>query len=77
MEILGIMLLTIASAGAFVASVMILIQAFKKSLLWGFGSLLIPFVELAFVILNWESTKKYVLWLLLSIILMIVGGTIF
>ena len=76
MEIIGIALMVIASALFVVSSIMILIQAFKKSLLWGFGSLFIPPVELVFVILNWDKTKKYVLWLLLSLVLLIIGGSI-
>ncbi len=76
MEIIGTALIVIASALFVVSSIMVLIQAFKKSLLWGFGSLLIPFVELTFIILNWDKTKQYVLWLLLSIVLLIVGGSI-
>jgi hypothetical protein len=59
-----------------VSDIMILIKAFKKSLLWGFGSLLIPFVGIAFIILNWNKTSKYVGWLLLSILLLIIGGSI-
>lgn len=76
MEIVGIALVIIASALFVVSSIMVLIQAFKKSLLWGFGSLLIPLVELTFIILYWDKTKQYVLWLLLSIVLFIVGGSI-
>ena len=76
MEILGIILMVIASTLFVVSSIMILIQAFKKSLLWGFGSLLIPLVDLAFVILNWDETKQYVLWLLLALVLLISGGSI-
>ena len=76
MEIVGIALIIIASALFVVSSILVLIQAFKKSLLWGFGSLLIPLVELAFIMLNWDKTKQYVLWLLLSIVLFIVGGAI-
>ena len=76
MEIIGIALMVIASATFVVSSILILIQAFKKSLLWGFGSLFIPLVELAFVILNWAETKKYVMWLLLSVVLLILGGSI-
>ena len=76
MEIIGIALMVIASATFVVSSILILIQAFKKSLLWGFGSLFIPLVELAFVILNWAETKIYVMWLLLSVVLLIIGGSI-
>lgn len=76
MELVGIALIIIASALFVVSSIMVLVQAFKKSLLWGFGSLFIPLVELAFVFLNWEETKQYVVWLLLSIILFVVGGLI-
>ena len=76
MEIIGSSFMVIASALFVVSSIFIFIKAFKKSLLWGFGSLLIPIVELVFVILNWDETKKYVLWILLSILLLIVGGSI-
>jgi len=76
MEIIGIALVVVASATFVVSSIMIIIQAFKKSLLWGFGSLFIPPVELVFVILNWDITKKYVLWLLLSLVLLIIGGSL-
>ena len=76
METIGITLMVIASSLFVVSSITILIQAFKKSLLWGFGSLFIPLVELAFVILNWDETKKYVLWLLLAFLLFIFGGSI-
>ena len=76
METIGITLMVIASSLFVVSSITILIQAFKKSLLWGFGSLFIPLVELAFVILNWDEIKKYVLWLLLAFLLFIFGGSI-
>ncbi|MCF6270458.1 MAG: hypothetical protein L3J41_12155 [Melioribacteraceae bacterium] len=76
MEIIGIALMVIASALFVVSNIMILIQAFKKSLLWGFGSLFIPLVELAFVILNWDETKNYVFWLLFAFLLFMLGGLV-
>ena len=68
--------MVIASATSLVSSIMIIIQAFKKSLLWGFGSLFIPIVTLIFVILNWDTTKQYVIWLLLALVLFLIGGSL-
>jgi len=76
MEIIGIALMVGATAVLVVSDTMILIQAFKKSLWWGFGSLFIPFVQFVFVIQNWDETKKYVLWFFLALLLLIAGGSI-
>jgi len=72
----GEILIVFSIAIFVVANIMVLIKAFKKSLLWGFGSLFIPVVTIVFIILNWEETNKYILWFLISIVLFVVGGTI-
>lgn len=36
----------------------LLILTFSESVLWGLGSLLLPFVSLIFVAMNWETTKR-------------------
>ena len=41
-----------------VGGIWILINAFKTSILWGLGSLFIPFVSLIFAIMHWEQNKK-------------------
>lgn len=44
-----------------ICQILILIQAFRTSLLWGFGSLFIPLVSLIFIITHWSDVKKPVL----------------
>ena len=77
MEIVGGGLVLIGICIAVIADLMIIIQAFKKSLLWGFGTLFIPIVGVIFIILNWGTTKKYVFWILISIPFLLVGGTLY
>ena len=76
MEIVGQIIIVISITMFVVSDFMILIKAFKKSLLWGFGSLLIPFVGFAFIIIYWNEVSKYVGWLLLSIVLFVFAATI-
>lgn len=58
MAILGLGLILIGALIALVGWVMILIEAFKESVLWGLGSLFIGIVGLIFVIMHFEQTKK-------------------
>ncbi len=51
----------------------ILIIAFRKSFLWGLGCLLVPFVDLIFVILHWDETRSPFLKCLLGLPFLIVG----
>ena len=60
-----------------IANTMIVIKAFKTTLLWGFGTLFIPIVTLAYIVLYWDKTKKYVLWLLFGLLLFVIGGTLY
>lgn len=55
-----------------VAGIWLLVVAFKTSVWWGLGSLLIPFVALIFVIVHWSVAKKPFLWNLLGAVLIIV-----
>jgi hypothetical protein len=57
-EIIGMGLMGIGGLVAFAASIMILIQAFKESVLWGLGYIFIPFVSLIFVVMHWDQTMK-------------------
>lgn len=52
----------------------IVVNAFKTSILWGLGSLLVPFVALIFAIMNWAQNKKPFLIMVAGIVVMIVGG---
>jgi hypothetical protein len=55
-----------------VAGIWLLVVAFKTSVWWGLGSLLIPFVALIFVIMHWQVAKKPFLWNLLGAVLIVV-----
>lgn len=76
MEIIGQLFFVIGLTIALVADIMIIIQAFKTSLLWGLGTLFLPIVGVVFIIMYWDKTKKYVWWILLSIVFIIFGGTL-
>lgn len=41
-----------------VGGIWLLVVAFKESVWWGLGSLLLPFVSLIFVIMHWQVSKK-------------------
>jgi len=57
-----------------IGAIWLLVVAFKKSIWWGLGSLLIPFVSLIFVILNWQDSKKPFLIQVAGVVLCLVGG---
>jgi len=42
----------------FVGGIMFLIVAFKESVLWGLGSMFVPFVSLVFLIKFWGQAKR-------------------
>ncbi len=47
-----------------VGAIMILIEAFKEHILWGLGSLFVPFVSLVFIVMHWNVSKKgFFIWL--------------
>lgn len=73
MEILGIACLVIGLIIALVFGIQLLILAFKESILWGLGSLFVPFVSLIFIIMFWDKTKKPFLCYLISIPFFILG----
>ncbi len=63
---------------ALVGGVMLLIEAFKKSVLWGILSLCVPFAGLVFVFLNWsnEKVRKAFFIILGGFAVMVVGGVL-
>ncbi len=73
MQILGLIFILAGAIVACVYGIIILIKAFKTSVLWGLGSLFVPFVGLIFVIMNWEECKKPFLMSLLCIPLYLLG----
>jgi hypothetical protein len=74
MEIIGLILLVIGGVISFVAGIWFLVVAFRESVLWGLGCLLIPFVSLIFLIIHWSEAKRPFLWSLLAIVPMVIGA---
>ena len=76
MAAVGMLVMGVGAIVSLIFSVIILIKAFQTSLLWGLGSLFIPFVILIFVIKNWADTKQPFLYAVGGWVLMIVGGVL-
>ena len=76
MSIVGFVLLAIGGIAAFITGILILVEAFKESLLWGLGSLIVPFVILIFVLTHWSETGKLFLYNIAATAVMIVGTVI-
>ena len=70
------LLMAVGVIVSFVFSIIILIQAFKTSILWGLGSIFIPFVILVYVFMNWADTKKSFLYVIGGWVLTVVGGVL-
>jgi hypothetical protein len=73
MTILGGILLAVGAIGMLIFGIQILIKAFKTSIGWGLGSLIVPFVALIFVFTHWADTKKPFLYSLLCLVPYIIG----
>ncbi len=58
-----------------IGSIMLLIEAFGSSMLWGFGTLLFPLpVGLLFVVTHWYQAKKAFLMQISGLGLMLMAG---
>ena len=73
MAILGTILSLAGLVVCLIFYIQILIKAFKTHILWGLGSLFIPFVGLVYVIKNWDDCKSPFLKSLIGVGIMIVG----
>ena len=74
MEIIGMLLLVIASIMCLVYSIKLIIIAFQESVLWGLLYFFIPFASLYFIITRWAECKSPFLKLLIAVAFMIVGS---
>jgi uncharacterized membrane protein HdeD (DUF308 family) len=70
---MGTALLVVGGLIMLVFGVLLLIQAFNKSAMWGLGYLFVPFVSLIFVIKFWPETKKNFLRMLIGLPFYIAG----
>jgi hypothetical protein len=57
-----------------VGAIMFLIAAFREHILWGLGTLFVPFVGLIFLIMHWDVAKKPFLIQLLGIPFVVIGA---
>jgi glutaredoxin-like YruB-family protein len=74
MNPLLLILFILSALAVVIGNLMLLVAAFRQSILWGLGSLFIPFVQLFFLIRHWDQAKKgFYVGLLGGLILM---GTI-
>lgn len=73
MELLGSALSFIGLVIAFIGGIWFLIVAFNESILWGIGCLLVPFVSIVFLIMNFDESKKPFFINLGGIILVVIG----
>ncbi|HAR45258.1 MAG: hypothetical protein A2X56_14915 [Nitrospirae bacterium GWC2_57_13] len=73
MEMLGLVFMLIGAVIAIVYGIILLVKAFQTSVLWGLGSIFVPFVSLLFVILHWDVAKKPFLMGLISIPFFVIG----
>jgi hypothetical protein len=56
-----------------VTGIWLLVLAFKTSVWWGLGSLIIPFVSLIFVFMHWQVAKRPFLISLAGVALVVVA----
>ncbi len=76
MQVLGTILLVIGFIASTVGGIWFLVVAFRKSILWGLGCLLVPFVALVFLIKYWNESAKPFLVSLAGTGLTIIGGVL-
>lgn len=74
MSFIGGILMAVGAIVALIYGIIILIKAFKASVLWGLGCLFVPFVSLVFVIKYWGECKKPFLMSLLGSVILGVGA---
>ncbi len=51
------MLAILGMVMVFVGGIWLLVEAFKESLLWGFGCLIISPIALVFIVMHWSVSK--------------------
>ena len=73
---MGTLLVILGGIAMFVGGIWLLVEAFKESVLWGLGSIFIPFVSLVFVIMHWDVSKTPFLIQIGGLVLLIAGVVI-
>lgn len=73
MDILAYCLAGVFLTGFFIASIYIIVCAFRRHFLWGLGYLFVPFVGLVYIIVDWPKVWKAFLMHLCCLPLMILS----
>jgi len=76
MDIVGLILMGVGALVLIVGSLWMLIETFKTGILWGIGSILLPFVSLIWLVTHWEEGKTPFLISIGGTTVMIVGALI-
>lgn len=70
---MGIALLILGGLALLVGGLLIVVAAFRVSVLWGLAALLIPFAAVVFVVLHWEETRAWLFLYLGGALVMALG----
>ena len=70
---MGIVLFVLGLLVGGVGGIWLLVVAFRQSILWGLGCLVVPFVELVFIIMYWHDAKRPFAFQLVGFVLMVLG----
>jgi len=73
MQFIGTGLCILGILGLFIGGIMLLIAAFQESILWGLGTLIVPFVGLIFICLHWDVSKRPVVVKLAGLVVLGMG----
>jgi hypothetical protein len=73
---MGTLLVILGAIAMLVGGIWLLIEAFKESVLWGLGSIFIPFVSLVFVIMHWGVSKNPFLIQIGGLVLLVIGSVL-
>jgi len=73
MSIIGLILMAVGGLIAFVGYAWFLLVAGRVSIVWLLGCLIVPFVGLVFLVLNWHDAKKPFLINLAGVGILVVG----
>ena len=68
---IGVGLYWAAALSSFAAGIMLLVAAFKESVVWGLVYLFVPFGALVFVAMHWNQAKHAFVWNVGAVIIMI------
>ena len=73
---MGTLLLIVGVILCLIGGIWLLVEAFKESVLWGLGSIFVPFVSLIFAIMHWSECKVPFLMNVVGFLLLIAGSAL-